>query len=137
MRWFDRRSRYFPQRMVVIGAFALLSTASVVYAFGGGEDNPIGARVLVVDTGFGIAIALHNESETIWRNVRVQLEPGGWIYRKPAFRPKERFSTQVHAFEKVTGKGKTIHPDRNFRPRVVRILTDQGAYEKRFGPGTR
>jgi len=132
LRWFDRRSPYFLHRVGVLSAWLLLSLASVAWAMSGGEDNDLGARILVVDTGFGIAVSVQNESSEIWHNVRIVLEPGGWVFRKPAFRPNERFSAQVRDFEAVGAKAKKRHPDRNFRPRAIRVVADDGTYEKRF-----
>ncbi|MDF1564980.1 MAG: hypothetical protein P1V51_18195 [Deltaproteobacteria bacterium] len=130
-RWIDRTSPYFVHRMVILGSWLALSLVCVLWATSGGEENDLSARVMVVDTGFGIAVSVQNESDEVWTNVQLQLEPGGWIYRKPAFRPNERFSVQVQKFEAVGPQGPR-HPEQNFKPKLVRVVTEEATYQKPF-----
>lgn len=113
-------------RAGAVVAWVLLSSVSVALAFSGGEDNPIGAEVRVVDLGYGVAIAVMNNSDEIWKNVTVTLSPEGWVHAQPVLRNGGRISLEVSEFHARDSERK--HPPRDHMPKGITVTTDLGTY---------
>lgn len=124
-----RASRGFKLRVAVVALWAVASVASVAFAFGGGEENPLDARVNMVDTGFGTALDIQNHGEAVWKDVTVTLEPGGWTYRRSTVRPGERIAAQTVDFARPSEKGAPEHAPRDYHPTRLRIRTADAVYQ--------
>jgi len=125
----DRESPFFLQRIGLVGLWLAVSLASAGWALSGGESNDLGAELRVVDTGFGIAIAVKNGSQTIWERVEIELD-GKWVQHKAAMRPQERYSIQVRKFQ--SRKDPHLHPAADQRPHLIEVKAASGSYKKSF-----
>ncbi|RMG13185.1 MAG: hypothetical protein D6729_15535 [Deltaproteobacteria bacterium] len=129
---FDRLLGKGPMRRVRIGALVLwllLSCASVAAAVLLGDSNPLGAKVLLVDTGIGQAFTIQNQSDEMWHDVEFRI-PGGYAYRRGAVRPGERVTVEVQAFERSGGNGPK-HPPADFAPPTITIVTRDAQFTTR------
>ncbi len=118
---YRKSTRYFKLRVAVVGAWAVLSIATLWIACpSGGQSNSLGAEVQVSETLLGTQVALENTSGSMWTDVRVTLD-GGWQWDIPTFREGHREVVATSRFKK---DGAFAPGD--LKPRSVTIECAQG-----------
>ncbi len=122
---FRRQDRYFKMRAGIVGAWLLLSLASLWVACPpSGATNPLGADVRVLRDSLvgGEQILVRNESDEIWTEVKLLLD-GAWSHEHKTLRPHDQL---VLSIDKFTREGQPAPGD--LKPRTLTIDCDQGRH---------
>ncbi len=121
---FRRQDRFFKMRAGIVGAWALLSTLTLLVVCPSGASNPLGADVRVLRDSLvgGEQILVRNESGEIWEDVRLTLD-GAWRFDRKTMRPNDQLVVAVRQFRR---EGQP--PPRDFRPRSLTIECEQGRH---------
>jgi hypothetical protein len=119
---FRRSDRFFKMRLGIVGAWALLSAATLLGTCGSlGKGNPLGADVQVNrDSIMGVQLLVRNESSDIWEDVTLTLDDG-WKYRQRTMRPQDLIVLPMRHFKKA-GEA----PPAGHEPRSLTIECDRG-----------
>jgi hypothetical protein len=98
---FRRSDRFFRMRLGIVGAWAVLSLATLWGTCGlGGNGNSLGADVQVNrDSIMGVQILVRNESRDIWEDVTLTLDDG-WKYNQRTMRPQDLVVLPMSHFKK-------------------------------------
>ncbi len=123
---YRKSSRFFRMRAAVIGAWALLSAATLWAACpSSGPTNALGAEVQLLsrsDPGvlLGTQVFVANESKRVWTDVVLTLD-GGWSYEKKTIRPGDKLVLLLAQFK----KGGASAPG-ELEPKKIKIECEQG-----------
>ena len=122
---FQRADRFFKMRIGIVGAWAVLSLATLWGACATpGPSNRLGADVQVNrDSIMGAQVLVRNESSRNWEDVMLTLD-GGWRYAHKTLRPNDLVVLSVTQFR----KGEDA-PPRDYVPHALRIDCGQGTGE--------
>lgn len=120
---FRRSDRFFKMRVGIVGAWALLSMATLWGACGSfGPSNALGADVQVNrDSIMGVQLLVRNESTRIWEDVSLTLDDG-WKYSQKTMRPHDLVVLSMSSFK----KGEEA-PPRDYKPRALVIACGRGS----------
>jgi hypothetical protein len=118
-----RADRFFKLRAGIVGAWAILSIATLWAACpSSGPGNALGADVQVNrDSIMGIQLLVRNESSRIWEDVVLTLDDG-WRYTHRTMRPHDLVVLSMSSFKKGDEA-----PPRDYRPRTLVIACGQGS----------
>jgi hypothetical protein len=118
---YRKSTRYFRMRAAVVGAWAVLSVATLWAACpSSGPRNALGAEASLSEAFLGSQVLVRNESDAPWRDVVFTLD-GGWRLERRTVRPGESVPLAVAQFR----RGDETAP-RDLRPRSVRIECSEG-----------
>ena len=119
---FRRSDRFFKMRVAIVGAWAVLSIATLWGACASfGPTNALGADVQVNGSSImGVQLLVRNESARIWEDVDLTLDDG-WKYTHKTMRPHDLVVLSMSSFK----KGEDA-PPRDYKPRALVITCEQG-----------
>jgi len=120
---FRRSDRYFKWRLGIVGAWAVLSIATLWGACAStAPTNALGADVQVNrDSIMGVQLLVRNESTRIWEDVVLTLDDG-WRYTHRTMRPHDLVVLSMSSFKKGDEA-----PPRDYKPRALVIACEQGS----------
>jgi hypothetical protein len=120
---FRRADRFFKLRLGIVGAWVVLSVATLWGACpSSGPSNALGADVQVNrDSIMGVQLLVRNESTRIWEDVVLVLDDG-WRYTHKTMRPHDLVVLSMSHFHKGDDA-----PPRDYKPRSLRIECGQGS----------
>jgi hypothetical protein len=118
-----RADRFFKMRAAIVGAWAVLSVATLWGACpSSGPSNALGADVQVSrDSIMGVQLLVRNESTRIWEDVVLTLDDG-WRYSHPTMRPHDLVVLSMSHFK----KGEEAPPP-DYKPRALVIECGRGS----------
>lgn len=118
-----RWDRFFKMRVGIIGAWAVLSLATLWGACAApGRHDRLGADVQVNrDSIMGVQLLVRNDSDHIWEDVVLTLDDG-WKYSQRTMRPQDLVVLSLASFHKGDEP-----PPRDHRPRALAISCAQGS----------
>ncbi len=119
---FRRVDRFLKMRLAILGAWAVVSVATLWGACAApGASNALGADVQVNrDSILGAQLLVRNESGRIWEDVVLTLD-GGWRYTHETMRPNDLVVLSMRQFRKGDDA-----PPGGYAPRTLRIECAQG-----------
>jgi hypothetical protein len=122
-RGYERADRFLKLRLGIVGAWAVLSLATLWLACpSSGPTNSLGADVQVSrDSIMGVQLLVRNESDRIWEDVVLTLDDG-WRYTHATMRPHDLVVLSMSHFK----KGEEA-PPRDYKPRALVIECGQGS----------
>jgi hypothetical protein len=120
---FRRADRFFKMRLGIVGAWAVLSIATLWGACAStGATNALGADVQVNrDSIMGVQLLVRNESTRIWEDVVLTLDDG-WKYTHRTMRPHDLVVLSMSSFKRGDDA-----PPRDYKPRALVIACEQGS----------
>ena len=120
---FRRSDRFFRMRVGIVGAWAVLSIATLWGACASvGPTNALGADVQVNRGSImGAQLLVRNESTHIWEDVVLTLDDE-WKYTHKTMRPHDLVVLSMNSFK----KGEDA-PPRDYKPRALVIACGQGS----------
>ncbi len=120
---FRRSDRFFKMRLGIVGAWAVLSMATLWGACATfGPTNALGADVQVNRNSImGVQLLVRNESTRIWEDVVLTLDDG-WKYTHKTMRPHDLVVLSMSSFKKGDDA-----PPRDYKPRALVIACEQGS----------
>jgi hypothetical protein len=120
---FQRSDRFFKMRVAIVGAWAVVSIATLWGACSSfGPTNALGADVQVNRNSImGVQLLVRNESTRIWEDVILTLDDG-WKYTHKTMRPHDLVVLSMSSFK----KGEDA-PPRDYKPRALFIACGQGS----------
>jgi hypothetical protein len=120
---FRRSDRFFKMRIAIVGAWAVLSMATLWGACTSvGPTNALGADVQVNRNSImGVQLLVRNESTRIWEDVVLTLDDG-WKYTHKTMRPHDLVVLSMSSFK----KGDEAPPG-DYKPRALSIACEQGS----------
>jgi hypothetical protein len=118
-----RSDRFFKMRAGIVGAWAVLSIATLWGSCASfGPTNALGADVQVNRSSImGVQLLVRNESDRIWEDVVLTLDER-WKYTHRTMRPHDLVVLSMSSFR----KGEDA-PPRDYKPRALVISCDQGS----------
>ncbi len=129
---YRKSTRYFKLRLVVVGAWLLLSIATIglVAAGGGGRGNALGADVQAQETLLGMQIKVENTSNRMWTDVMLTLD-GGWQRSVSTLRAGQLVVVATSSF---TRDG--VAAPRDLKPRSITIECAEGKVTTELSGGS-
>lgn len=120
---FRRADRFFKMRLGIVGAWAVVSMATLWGACGTfGPRSSLGADVQVNGNSImGVQLLVRNESSRIWEDVVLTLDDG-WKYTHKTMRPHDLVVLSMSSFKKGDDA-----PPRDYKPRALVIACGQGS----------
>jgi hypothetical protein len=120
---FRRADRFFKMRVGIVGAWAVLSMATLWGACSTfGPTNALGADVQVNRNSImGVQLLVRNESNRIWEDVVLTLDDG-WKYTHKTMRPHDLVVLSMSSFKRGDDA-----PPRDYKPRALVIACGQGS----------
>ncbi len=120
---FRRADRFLKMRLGIVGAWTVLSVATLWGACGAfGPTNALGADVQVNrDSIMGVQLLVRNESTRIWEDVVLTLDDG-WKYTHKTMRPHDLVVLSMSSFKKGDEA-----PPRDYKPHALVIACEQGS----------
>jgi hypothetical protein len=120
---FRRSDRFFRMRAGILGAWAVLSIATLWGSCASfGPTSALGADVQVNRSSImGVQLLVRNESPHIWEDVVLTLDDG-WKYTHKTMRPHDLVVLSMSSFK----KGEDA-PPRDYKPRALVIACEQGS----------
>jgi hypothetical protein len=120
---FRRSDRYFKMRLGIVGAWAVISMATLWGACASfGPTSVLGADVQVNRNSImGVQLLVRNESTRIWEDVVLTLDDG-WKYTHKTMRPHDLIVLSMSSFKKGDDA-----PPRDYKPRALAIACEQGS----------
>ena len=118
-----RADRFFKMRVGIVGAWAVISMATLWGACATfGPSNALGADVQVNrDSIMGVQLLVRNESTRIWEDVVLTLDDG-WKYTHKTMRPHDLVVLPMSSFKRGDDA-----PPRDYKPRALVIACGQGS----------
>ncbi len=124
---YRRSTRYFRMRAAIVGAWAVLSVATVWAACPGSSApaNALGAKVRLLSRNepgmlLGTQVLVENESGRMWRDVVLTLD-GRWRYERKTVRPQDKLVVAVTQFRKDAAPAPA-----DLEPKVITIECAEG-----------
>jgi hypothetical protein len=120
---FRRSDRFFKMRVGIVGAWAVVSLATLWGTCGPLESrNSLGADVQVNrDSIMGVQLLVRNESSQIWDGVTLTLDDG-WKYSQQTMRPQDLVVLPMSHFRKGDES-----PPADHEPRSLKIECGRGS----------
>lgn len=120
---FRRADRFFKMRLGILGAWAVISMATLWGACATfSPTNALGADVQVNRNSImGVQLLVRNESTRIWEDVVLTLDDG-WKYTHKTMRPHDLVVLSMSSFKKGDDA-----PPRDYKPRALVIACGQGS----------
>ena len=120
---FRRSDRFFKMRVAIVGAWAVVSIATLWGACSSfGPTNTLGADVQVNrDSIMGVQLLVRNESTRIWEDVVLTVDDG-WKYTHRTMRPHDLVVLSMSSFKKGDDA-----PPRDYKPHALVIACEQGS----------
>ena len=118
---YRKSTRYVRMRAAVVGAFAVLTSASLWVACpGSGHANALGADVQLAQSLMGTQLSVLNDSDSVWTDVTLTLD-GTWRFTTPTVRAKSRLVVAVDRFKDDAGAAPS-----SLVPRTLSIRCAEG-----------
>ncbi len=128
----QRTSRYNKMRAAVVGAWAILTVATVWGACpSSGPTNSLGAEVQAVSNALmgGLQVFVRNESSDFWTDVVLTLDEN-WKYEQKTVRPHSEMVVSISQFR---GKDPVPH---DYHPKTLEIRCREGRFATSFTAST-
>ena len=126
---FRARPEHSRYRAYAFGSYGLLVAASLLAQLYNPDPLHAHVRVQAVPLPALTQIFVRNDSQHVWRNVKLTLN-GIYGYEKGMLKPDEHLLLPVNRFAVYDAAGKATYAPKTVPPQQLRIECDQGSVEQ-------